>query len=103
MVLKKKRVVRTTDPSSMTAYRFIKNRDIILFSLQPWNSQIAFNLKDLAYELARYNRVLFIDRANDRKAVLKSKFSAKQFDPEMAYSLESVGNDFWVLHPKSLM
>ena len=103
MVLKKKRVVRIPDPSNMTAHRFIKNRDIILFSLQPWNSQIAFNLKDLAYELARYNRILFIDRANDRKTILKSKFSAKQFDPEMPKSLETVGNDFWVLHPKSLM
>ena len=47
------------------AHQFIKNRDIVLFSFQPWNSGIAFNFKDMAFELARYNRVLFIDRARD--------------------------------------
>ena len=58
-------------------HRFIKNRDIILFSFQPWNSDIAFNFKDMAFELARYNRVLFIDRARDRNTILKNLFKGK--------------------------
>ncbi len=41
-----------------------------MFSFQSWNTDIAFNFKDMAYELARYNRVLFIDRATDRNTTL---------------------------------
>ena len=51
-------------------HRFIKGKDIVLFSFQPWESEIGFNFKDMAYELARYNRVLFINRADDRASLL---------------------------------
>ena len=88
---------------NMKSYHYIKNRDIILFSIQPWNSEIAFNLKDMAYELSRYNRVLFIDRANDRKTALKSRFSVKQPGGEGIETMEKIVDNFWVLHPKSLM
>jgi teichuronic acid biosynthesis glycosyltransferase TuaH len=85
------------------SYRFIKNRDIVLFSFQPWNSDIAFNFKDMAYELARYNRVLFIDRARDRNTALKTMFSGKPLDPVSQQNLEKIQDNFWVLHPKSLL
>ncbi len=84
-------------------HRFIKNRDIVLFSFQPWNSDIAFNFKDMAYELARFNRVLFIDRARDRNTVLKSILSGKPAGPVSKENLEQVQDNFWVLHPKSLL
>jgi glycosyltransferase involved in cell wall biosynthesis len=84
-------------------HRFIKNRDIVLFSSQPWNSDIAFNLKDMAFELARYNRILFIDRADDRKTILKSFLSGRTWGSENRNSLEPVQENFWVLHPKSTL
>jgi len=87
----------------MKSYHFIKKRDIILFSFQPWKSEIGFNLKDMAYELSRYNRVLFIDRANDRKTALKTRFSVKQPEGEGMEIMEKIEDNFWVLHPKSLM
>jgi teichuronic acid biosynthesis glycosyltransferase TuaH len=84
-------------------HRYIKNRDIVLFSFQPWNSDIAFNFKDMAYELARYNRVLFIDRARDRNTVLKTLLANKPAAPENPPYLEEVMDHFWVLHPKSIL
>src|SRR4249919_107007 len=87
----------------MMSHRYIKNRDIILFSFQPWNSEIAFNFKDMAYELARYNRILFIDRARDRNTVLKRLLSGKPAPPESAPYLEKIQDNFWVLHPKSML
>jgi len=84
-------------------HRFIKNRDIILFSFQPWNSEIAFNFKDMAFELSRYNRVLFIDRARDRNTILKSILSRKALEPVNPNNLEMIGQNFWVLHPKSIL
>jgi teichuronic acid biosynthesis glycosyltransferase TuaH len=84
-------------------HRFIKNRDIVLFSFQPWNSDIAFNFQDMAYELARYNRVLFIDRARDRNTILKSMLSGKRTDPVNGENPEQIQDNFWVLHPKSTL
>jgi glycosyltransferase involved in cell wall biosynthesis len=86
-------------------YRFIKDRDIIMFSLQSWNTDIAFNFKDMAYELTRYNRVLFVDRATDRKTNLKSRFgqTQKSRNGEKEEYLEQPGDNFWLLRPKSVL
>jgi teichuronic acid biosynthesis glycosyltransferase TuaH len=88
------------------SHRYIKNRDIVLFSFQPWNCDIAFNFKDMAYELARHNRVLFVDRALDRNTAIKNKFFAKKEPGSPAKSsrlMEKIQEDFWVLHPQSLL
>jgi len=93
-----------SDPANLNmSHQFIKNRDIILFSFQPWNSAIAFNFKDMAYELARYNRVLFIDRARDRNTVLKNLISGKSGNPDSLKNPEQILGHLWVLHPKSLL
>ena len=83
------------------AHQFIKNRDIVLFSFQPWNSGIAFNFKDMAYELARYNRVLFIDRARDRHSILKRIFSPEKQEAENSGTPELIRDNLWILHPNS--
>jgi len=86
------------------SHRYIKNRDIILFSFQPWNSDIAFNFKDMAYELARYNRVLFVDRARDRNSVLKNFLSRSPAYVQVENAkLEKIQDNFHVLRPKSLL
>ncbi|HEY2348722.1 MAG TPA: glycosyltransferase [Puia sp.] len=84
-------------------HQFIKNRDIVLFSFQPWNSEIAFNFKDMAFELARYNRVLFIDRAPDRHSILKRIFSTKKEAVENRENPELIRDNLWVLHPVSML
>jgi glycosyltransferase involved in cell wall biosynthesis len=85
------------------AHQFIKNRDIVLFSSQPWNSDIAFNFKDMAFELARYNRVLFIDRAQDRRSILKRLFSSEKQEAENGDMLRKIQDNFWILHPKTTL
>ncbi|HEY2648185.1 MAG TPA: glycosyltransferase [Puia sp.] len=84
-------------------HQFIKNRDIVLFSFQPWNSEIAFNFKEMAFELARYNRVLFIDRAPDRNSLLKRIFSTKKKTVEIRENPEWIRDHLWVLHPVSML
>src|SRR5450432_422346 len=85
------------------SHRYIKNRDIILFSFQPWNSDIAFNFKDMAFELSRFNWVLFIDRARDRNTILKRMLARKTPEPVNSNNLEMIGQNFWVLHPRSIL
>ena len=84
-------------------HHFIEKRDIVLFSFQPWNSDIAFNFKDMAYELARYNRVLFIDRALDRSTMLKQWIGKSPASQAPEEYLGKVQDNFWVLHPKALL
>jgi teichuronic acid biosynthesis glycosyltransferase TuaH len=84
-------------------HRFIKNRDIILFSFQPWNSDIAFNFKEMAFELSRFNRVLFIDRALDRNTVFKSILAGSSRGTEKLQGLEIIRQNFWLFHPKSIL
>ncbi len=76
-----------------------------MFSFQPWNSDIAFNFKDMAYELARYNRVLFVDRALDRKTALKNllRGRSKSAGSHENKYIQQIQDNFWVLHPKSLL
>jgi teichuronic acid biosynthesis glycosyltransferase TuaH len=57
----------------------------------------------MAYELARYNRVLFIDRARDRNTVLKWLLSGKKSDNPDRENLKKIQDNFWVLHPVSIL
>lgn len=74
-----------------------------MFSSQPWNSGIAFNFKDMAFELARYNRVLFIDRARDRHSMLKRIFSSEKQATQINATPERIQDNFWILHPATLL
>ncbi len=44
----------------------IKNRDIIMLGIQPWDVPIGCNFKNMAHEIARFNRVLYVNRPLDR-------------------------------------
>ncbi|MEP7278932.1 MAG: glycosyltransferase [Bacteroidota bacterium] len=57
-------------------HHFISNRDIVMFSFQSWDSEIGSNFKDMAIELARKNRVLFVNRALDRTSLYKHRNDA---------------------------
>lgn len=46
-------------------HHYLENRDIVLFSFLPWNNAVGFNFRDLALELAKKNRVLFVNRTLD--------------------------------------
>ena len=47
-----------------------------MFSFQSWDTEIGSNFKDMAIELAKNNRVLFVNRALDRSSLRKHKNDA---------------------------
>ncbi|MEO5943121.1 MAG: glycosyltransferase [Ferruginibacter sp.] len=51
----------------------IKNRDFIIFGLQPWDIPIGSNCKNIALEIAKHNRVLYVNRPLDRISSWKNK------------------------------
>ena len=57
----------------------INNRDIVVISPQTWDSAIGSNVRDIAKELAKDNRVLFINRPMDWLTRSKSFFKENAF------------------------
>ena len=82
-------------------HKFIKNKDIVLFTFQPWNSGIGFNFKEMAFELARYNRVLFVNRVADRNSLLRNKNELNQ--PKQKNELTQINENLWLYNPNIVM
>jgi teichuronic acid biosynthesis glycosyltransferase TuaH len=61
----------------------LRNKDIIIVGLQPWDIKIGSNCKNIAGELARYNRVLYVNAPIDQISRLRHKN-----EPWMAARLE---------------
>jgi glycosyltransferase involved in cell wall biosynthesis len=86
----------------------IQNRDIVLFSFQPWDEEIGSNFKDIALELSRYNRVLYINRALDRISAL-TKRNEKKVRARLQSiwhgegELAEVKNNLWVHNPRTVV
>jgi glycosyltransferase involved in cell wall biosynthesis len=82
-------------------HNFIKNKDIVLFSFQPWESGIGFNFKEMAFELAKYNRVLFVNRAPDRNSLLRNKNESNR--PKKKTELTQIEKNLWLYNPDIVM
>ncbi len=89
-------------------HTFIRNRDIVMFSFQPWDTEIGSNFKDMALEFARYNRVLFVNRALDRSYYLKHRSDPK-VKTRLASIRKGVGEleqvlpNIWVQNPRVII
>lgn len=55
----------------------IRNRDIIVVGLQPWDTSIGSNCKDVALEFSRHNRVLYVNYPLDRITLLRNRKDPK--------------------------
>ncbi|MGX5819043.1 glycosyltransferase [Chitinophaga lutea] len=86
----------------------IKNRDFVIIGLQQWYTPIGSNCKNIATQLAKHNRVLYVNAPLDRRTILQAKE-----DPNVAYHLAStrgekdsivpIGENFWNLYPPTVL
>lgn len=51
----------------------IRNRDIVVIGIQPWDIAIGSNCKNIAEEFARHNRVLYVNSPLDRITMYRNK------------------------------
>ncbi len=86
----------------------LQNRDIIMIGIQPWDFEIGCNFKDMAFEIARHNRVLYVNRPLDRITAyklpddVKTKNRKKSIqDPTSA--LQEVEKNLWVFNPRIVL
>ncbi|MBS1908720.1 MAG: glycosyltransferase [Bacteroidetes bacterium] len=84
------------------------NRDIIMIGIQPWDFEIGCNFKDMAYVIARHNRVIYVNRPLDRVTAwrlpddVKTK-TRKQSIERGEKVLEEVEKNLWVFNPPVML
>ncbi|MFT5647442.1 MAG: teichuronic acid biosynthesis glycosyltransferase TuaH, partial [Aureispira sp.] len=86
----------------------IKNTNIVIFGLQPWDIQIGSNCKNIALELSKHNRILYVNRPLDRINWLKRKknlISQNRMDVlnKKKEPLEQINENLQVLTPTVIM
>ena len=86
----------------------IKDRDFIIFGLQPWDIPIGSNCKNMAEEISRHNRVLYVNRPLDRISKLKHKEDIRTKNRLDSIKLgknvlvETI-RSLWVFNPRVIM
>lgn len=86
----------------------IRNRDIIVVGLQPWDIRIGSNCKNMAQELSLYNRVLYVNRALDRISAIRSSDDEKVLARKASLrgdtnDLKPVSASLWTLDPRTVL
>lgn len=86
----------------------IKGRDIIVMGIQAWDIEIGSNCKNLAAEMSKNNRVLYINQPLDRKSRQSEKGSDKvrirmKVLKGERPGLEKISESMWVLNPKTML
>ncbi len=82
----------------------IKNRDIIVMGIQPWDISIGSNCKNIAMEFSRNNRVLYVNSPLDRFSRIRDRNSEKvrkRMDVVRGRrdAFEKVNDNLWVYTP----
>lgn len=80
----------------------ITGRDFIISGMQPWDITIGSNAKDIAMEIARHNRVLYINTPVDKLNYLRHPEDAnvqriKNLRKNKGNGVRQVSSNLWVL------
>jgi glycosyltransferase involved in cell wall biosynthesis len=86
----------------------IKGRDIVIVGQQPWDVSIGSNCKNIAIELAKNNRVLYVNSALDRITLLRNRNDDKIIKRRNVINgnengLVPVMENLWTLYPDVLI
>ena len=86
----------------------MQDKTIVIVGLQSWTSSIGSNCKNLAIEFSKKNKVLFVNRATDRKSVLISSVKGKYGFKLPLFNIGSpkiqhVDSNLWVFEPSVIL
>ncbi|MBC7381718.1 MAG: glycosyltransferase [Bacteroidia bacterium] len=86
----------------------MKNRDIIVVGLQPFDTLIGSNCINIAYMFARDNRVLYVNYAFDRGSFKREKLrpnviKRKEMMDHKKENLVQINNNLWNLYPDTIL
>lgn len=86
----------------------ITNRDIIIVGLQPWDTEIGSNCKDIALEFSKHNRVLYVNAPLDRITILRRK-GTEYVDKRLGImkgegeALGEILPNLWIYYPDTVL
>ncbi|MDC6365647.1 MULTISPECIES: glycosyltransferase [Flavobacteriaceae] len=85
----------------------IKDRDIIVMGIQAWDIEIGSNCKNIAVEMAKNNRVLYVNPPMDRISRYREKNSEKikkrlRVKKGLDADLVQLEDSLWNLYPKTI-
>lgn len=82
----------------------IRNKDIVVVGLQPWDIEIGSNCKDVAIEFSKHNRVLYVNPPLDLNTVLlhrdRPAVRRRLQIRRSGDNLIEVAPNIWNLYPK---
>jgi len=86
----------------------ITNKDFIIFGLQPWDIPIGSNCKNIASEIAKNNRVLYVNRPLDRISSItgRNNVQTKNRIQSIKYGrqvLDKLNEGLWVFNPRVII
>lgn len=95
-------------PLAKTQPKPVKNRDIVVVSIQPWYYELGSNCKNIALELAKHNRVLYVNIPITRKTFYSKSNSEGvarhcSIIKNKGNRLEQIGNSMWQFYPSTLI
>jgi len=91
------------------ADQYLSNKDIIIFALKSWDTEIGSSSKEYAKILAKNNnRILYINRALDRLSLIKFRnhpqIKKRVGSLKKTSNLpENVADNIWVLNPATVL
>ncbi|MCW3787476.1 glycosyltransferase [Plebeiibacterium sediminum] len=78
----------------------LRNRDIIITGIQSWDISIGSNIKNIAIELSKENRVLFVNPPIDRISKITKRSSLSRITKE---TLHQINSNLWILQPHHII
>ncbi|MCF8380753.1 MAG: glycosyltransferase [Bacteroidales bacterium] len=86
----------------------IKNKDIVVIGIQPWDIKIGSNCKNIATEFSKNNRVLYVNAPLDRGTMIKEKDSEKvktslDVINKKTEGLIQINENMWNLYPETII
>lgn len=86
----------------------LKGRNIIIVGQQPWDVDIGSNCKNIALELSKYHRILYVNAPLDRITKIRFRKDPKvkkrvEIIKSKNNGLEKVQENLWVLYPNILI
>lgn len=86
----------------------IIGRDIIVVGIQPWDIEIGSNCKNIAEEMSRFNRVLYVNSPLDRNTKKTGKSEEKikkrlRIIEGKESDLVEIQKNMWNLYPKHMV
>jgi glycosyltransferase involved in cell wall biosynthesis len=86
----------------------LENRDIIVVGIQAWDIEIGSNCKNIAAELAKHNRVLYVNPPLDRFSMMRDRKSERirrriQIMKSGKPEIVSISSNLWNLFPATVI